>query len=83
MNIPGVKRCHGWEELPFLIKEQLEEGKHDEESLVDYISALLENSIRVDYLSLWTSAKTLGEMTDNEGLIKLSLALAKKIGINK
>jgi hypothetical protein len=83
MNIPGVKRCHGWEELPFLIKEQLEEWKHDEESLVDYISALLENSIPVDYLSLWTSAKTLGEMTDNEGLIKLSLALAKKIGINK
>ncbi len=83
MNIPGVKRCHGWEELPYLVKEQLEEWKHDEETLVNYLSALLEDSVPVDYLNLWTSAKTMGEITDNEGMIALSRALAAKLGLKK
>ncbi len=82
-NIPGVKRCHGWEELPYLVKEQLENWKHDEESLINYLSALLEESVPVDYLNLWTSAKTMGEITDNEGMIALSRALAAKIGLKK
>jgi hypothetical protein len=82
-DIPGVKRCRGFEELPYLVKEQLENWKHDESKLISYISALLEDSVPVDYVELWTKAESSEQIMEDEGLIKLTHSLSKKIGFKK
>jgi hypothetical protein len=82
-DIPGVRHCRGYAELPYLIKTQLEGWRHDEEALLNYLSALLEGSIPVDYINLWTKAESLEEISNNEGIINFSLAFAEKLGLNK
>jgi len=81
-DLPGVKRCRSFEDLPFLVKEQLGEWKHNEEQLVNYVSALLEESVPVDYIDLWIKAESIEKVIDNEGIKKLADALAEKIGLN-
>jgi hypothetical protein len=82
-DIPGVKRCRSFEEFPYLVKEQLENWEHDETQLVNYVSALLEDSVPVDYVELWTNAESSKQVMENEGLIKLTHNLAEKIGLKK
>ncbi len=82
-DVPGVKRCYGFEELPYLVKEQLETWKHDENSLLNYYTALYEDSIPLDYLELWVYARSLQEVMDNDGILKISHLLAQKIGLQK
>lgn len=82
-DIPGVKRCRGYEELPYLIKEQLENWVHNESVLVDYISALLEDSVPVDYIDLWVKADNIEEIKNNDGIAKLADALAEKLTLKK
>jgi hypothetical protein len=80
-DIPGVKRCRGFEELPYLIKEQLEEWKHDEETLIDYVSALLEDSVAVYFSAMWNEAASLETILADEGMKELSRTLAERTGI--
>lgn len=44
-DIPGVLTCRNFEELPHMVKKQLEEWQHDEHALENYVSALLEDSV--------------------------------------
>lgn len=80
-DIPGVKRSTDYDQLPFLVKEQLNSWEHNEQSVVDYVSSLLEDSIPVDYIDLWLYAKTMNEVIDNKGIKQLSRSFAKKIGL--
>ena len=48
-----VKHCKTPEELPFLIKECLRNFKHNEEELINFLSAILEESVNIDFLDLW------------------------------
>jgi hypothetical protein len=80
-DIPGVRRCVGFNDLPFAVKEQLESWKHDEDTLVDYVSALLEDSIPVGFNVLWNNAAPYDEVLSDGGMKQLSALLAKKIGI--
>lgn len=82
-DIPGVKRCHSFEDLADLVKEQLEEWEHNEDQLVNYISALLEESVPVDYYDLWLKAETETEVMKNEGISELARSLAEKLGFNQ
>ncbi len=82
-DVPGVKRCRGYEELPYLIKEQLQDWKHNEKSLVDFVSALLEESIPGDYIHLWVNSDSYEEIRNDEGIKKLSEALTKKLDLQK
>lgn len=82
-DIPEVKRCRGYEELPYLVKEQLENYSHNEERLLNYISALLEDSVPVDYIDLWVKADSPEEIMGNEGIKGLARALAQKINLKK
>ncbi len=81
-DIPGVKRCRGFEELPFLIKEQLEEWQHDEKTLENYVCALLEDSVAVDFSAMWNNAAPFEEILKNPDMIKLSQLLSEKMGIS-
>lgn len=77
-----VKRCHSFEELPNIIKNQLENFKHNEDELINFISAILEDSVRANIFNLWW-----GEEKDlsNEQLVKkagpkiLAEAIIKKL----
>lgn len=82
-DVPGVKRCKGYEELPHLIKTQLEDWKHDETKLVDYISALLEDSVPVDYVDLWLKAESMEDVMRDNGIAMLSDALAIQLGLTR
>jgi hypothetical protein len=80
-DIPGVLRCRGFEELPYLVKQQLELWKHDEKTLVNYISALIEDSVEVDFSELWNRGASANEMKSDVGVRQLALLLGNKIGL--
>ena len=82
-DLSFVKRCHGFEELPYLIKAQLEEYKHDEKELVDYVSAVLEDSLPVDYMDLWVYADSERDIIKDSGLAAFANLLGEKIGLTK
>lgn len=82
-DIPRVKFCTGYDELPFLVKEQLEVWEHDEKAVVNYVSALLEDSVPADYTYLWDNAESFKEVRENDGIIALSRLLSKKVGLVK
>ena len=78
-DIPGVKRCRGAEDLPHLVKEQLENWKYDEKTLLNYVSALFEDSVEVDFAEMWNAGTSTEKMIKDEGMEDLSHLLWKKI----
>lgn len=79
-DIPGVKRCRGFEDLPALVKGQLEEWRHDEETLAAYVSALLEDSVEVDFSAMWNRSASVEEIRADAGMQALSRLLLEKVG---
>lgn len=75
-----VKRCYSFEELPHIIKEQLENFQHNEEELINFISAIIEDSVHADIYTLWEK-----DMSDERrakedaGLKMLAEAIVKKL----
>ena len=80
-DVPGVERCRNFEEFPYLVKKQLTEWRHDEATLVDYVSALLEDSVVVDFSALWNRSAPFKEAYEDSGMRALSRKLAEKIGL--
>lgn len=80
-DIPGVEHCDSFEQLPYQIKKQLEEWKNDDEVLIRYIAALLEDSVEVNFQGMWNDATPFDEVRKDDGMINLSRLLAKKIGV--
>lgn len=78
-DIPGVKHCNSFEELPYLVKEQLEKWQSNDKVLINYISALLEDSVAVNFSAMWNEATPIEIVRKDEGMINLSRLLAKKI----
>jgi hypothetical protein len=77
--LPSVRRCDSFEKLPYLVKEILEKSGCDEKTLINYISALMEDSVPADYYDLWTKARTNEEIINNEGIKKMAELLSKKL----
>ncbi len=82
-DIPGVERCRAFDDLPYLIKKQLEEWKSDDQVLLDYICALLEDSVSADFQAMWNDAAPIEVILKNKGMTELSHLLAQKIGVIK
>lgn len=80
-DVPGVLTCRNFEELPYMVKKQLEEWQHDEQSLEDYVSALLEDSVDVYFADMWNRAAGLDELLHDQGIKDLAHLFAKKIGL--
>ena len=77
-----VKRVGEIEKLPFLVKEALENYAHNEEELIDFLSALFELSLPLDYEYLWHEA-SLKEISRNEQFENLIECLAKELKLAK
>jgi len=52
-TLPIIKRCRAIEDLPRLIKEQLENFHYDEKPLIHFIAAIFKESANVDLIQLW------------------------------
>lgn len=80
-DIPGVLTCRNFEELPHMVKKQLGEWRHDEQTLLNYVSALLEDSVDVYFADMWNRAAPLDEILNDQGIKDLAHLFAKKIGL--
>ncbi|MEK7646881.1 MAG: hypothetical protein AAB378_00725 [Patescibacteria group bacterium] len=77
--LPMVKRCRAIEDLPVMIREQLENFQHDEKALIYFIAALYKESVDVDLIQLW-NVEGNAEMEKKEReLIPLVDLIAEKI----
>lgn len=74
-----VKRCKAMEDLPYLIKEQLEHPVYNEEELLQFIAALLPESAHLDFPKLWE--EEMDKEKQREGLRSLADLIAKKLGL--
>lgn len=75
-----VKRCRNIEELPFIVKDQLENFKHNEFELENFIGALMEESVPVDLLRIWERG-TKEEHEEKRRLTLLVDLMAKKLNL--
>lgn len=78
-RLAAVKRCREIEQLPYLVKEQLEHYQPDEKELLAFLAAVFENSVAVDLRHLWEKEWDLKKK--KAGLEPLADALAKKLGL--
>jgi len=79
--ISTVKRCREIEKLPYLVKEQLESFKHNEEELLAFMAAIFEDSVDVDLPYLWEDEWNLEKK--KSGVEPLADLLAKKLHLDK
>jgi len=79
-KIPGVKNCRTMEQLPWLVKEQIENFNYNEETLVAYICAVLDDAAQnIDLLQLWE--RETDEEKKRQNLQPLVDLLAKKMNL--
>ncbi len=74
-----IKKCSVAEDLPYLIKEQLERPVYNEEELLQFIAALLPESAHLDFPQLWE--EEMDKEKQREGLRPLADLIAKKLGL--
>jgi len=76
-----VKNCQTMENLPYIVKDQLENFQYNEEELLHLIAALYEESADVNLQHVWEEAKDIEER--KKGLANLTDLLAKKLDLKK
>lgn len=74
-----VKNCRDIEQLPFLIKEQLENFAYDENELIDFLGALWEDSVEFDFFRLWH--ETVSTIRADSGFISFMATMARKFSL--
>lgn len=80
-KLPFVKKCKAIEDLPWIIKEQLENFNYDEGALINFIAAIYKESADVNLIQLW-SIEGGGKMEKKEKeLIPLVDLIAKKFNL--
>ncbi|MFH1841402.1 MAG: hypothetical protein ABH800_01410 [Candidatus Nealsonbacteria bacterium] len=75
-----VERCQSIEELPLMIKKALENFNFKEDELIDFLSAIFEDSVVLDYDHL-LARDSLEEILVNEDFKKFVDFLAKDLGL--
>jgi len=78
-SLPQVKHCRTIEDLPNMVKDCLENFHHNEDQLINFISALLAESVTTDIQDLWNNTKPTEET--ERALRPLVDLLAKKVGL--
>jgi len=77
LSMVGV--CKNREELPALVKRQLDAFHYDEEELLQFIAAILEDSASLPFIELWE--REFDEKKRKAKLEPLADLLAKKLGL--
>ena len=80
-ELPMVKRCRAIEELPYLIKQQLENFHYQEDDIINFLAAIHAESVDVDLIQIW-DVEGRGNMEKKEKeLIPLVDLIAKKLNL--
>ncbi len=74
-----IEKCANIEELPSLVKKQIEEWWYDEEELLQFIAAILEDSASLSFIHLWE--QEFDDTKKKRGLEPLADLIAKKLGL--
>jgi len=74
-----IKKCRAFEDLPQMVKEQLENFNYDENELLEYLIKIFESSAPVDLISVWDDASD--SQRQKRALEPLADLIAKKLGI--
>lgn len=72
-----IKKCRAFEDLPQLVKEQLENFNYDENELLEYLTKIFESSAPVDLTSVWDDVGNL--QRQRKALEPLADLIAKKL----
>lgn len=75
-----IKRCRAIEDLPHIVKQQLEDFKYDENEIIDFISAMFEDTTDFEYIDFWQN-KSYEQTKNDRNFPKFVDILAKKIGL--
>jgi len=81
-QLPMVKRCAVIERLPYLVKEQLENFKHDETALINFLTAIYHESVDVDLIQIWNVEGASQVEAKKEQLWPLADLIAKKLNLH-
>ncbi len=74
-----VQRCRSYDDLAELVKRQLEQFRYDEEEVIDYLTAIFEESAELNFHHLWQDETDAAKR--REGVKPLADLLAKKLGL--
>lgn len=80
-QLPMVKKCVAIEQLPYLVKEQLENFKHDETALINFLTAIYRESVDVDLIQIWDVEGASQVEAKKERLWPLVDLIAKKLNL--
>lgn len=78
-DLSFVRRCKSFEDLPYIVKDQLDHFIHDEDELQVYLAALIDDSVEVNYVDLWRDASSFDEIRYDPGIKRFSELLGKKL----
>ena len=74
-----VKKCRALEDLPLLVKHQLEKFAYDEAELIRFIATIFDEAASLNLQFLWERERDLKKK--KEGLVSLANLLAKKLNL--
>jgi len=81
-QLPMVKKCKTIEKLPYLVKEQLKNFKHDEKSLINFLTAIYEESVDINLSQIWRVEGASKLKAKEEQLLPLADLIAKKLKLH-
>lgn len=77
----GIKKCPNTSELPYIVQDQLKNFSHNEEELVRFVQAILDESVPIHMTQLWESEPD--QEKKRAGLQPIVDLLAKKLQLTK
>lgn len=80
-NLSAVKKCRVIEDLPNMVKQQLESFEYNEKEIIDMLSAMFEDAMNFDHTGLWEKGDY-GQIKNDPGFPKFVDILAKKLGLS-
>ncbi|MDO8667874.1 MAG: hypothetical protein Q7K35_02115 [bacterium] len=80
--LSSVKRCDNIEDLPILIKNQIENFRYNEKDTLDFLAALFKESVDVDLNKLWNLEGGRIENRKTDELAPLADLIAEKLNLN-
>ncbi|MDP3784911.1 MAG: hypothetical protein Q8R12_02440 [bacterium] len=80
-KLSTVKKCTEIEKLPELVKAQLENFRPNDAEILNYLAAIFEDSVEVDYFKLWEREFDFKKIKTDPGIKNLAGLVAKKLGL--
>lgn len=74
-----VTMCRDFDRLPYVVQEQLEKQTASTDEIEHYVSALMEESVPVNYGELWVSGLPASEIAKDETLRDFSALIVRRL----